>query len=280
MRIPVFIKSILLGSVACLLTNCNRSTEDVVVEVYNRQLTREDLQKMIPAFDPNSDSVMVRQEYIDAWIARQALLQEAENYLSPKEKKFEKEVEEYRQSLVIHAYEKKRTEQLLDKNVAEEEINRYYEQHKSNFRLRQPIIKINYLKFPFDSPIIKSAKPLLFTFERSESELNKLESLVSGHATNIYLSDDWLLFEDILKEIPLDKEKSPSKGQTFEISDSVNTYLVQILDFQINEGYSPINIERENIIYTVLQDRRMKILLDLREDAVKKAKETGEVLSY
>jgi hypothetical protein len=235
---------------------------------------------MIPAFDQNSDSVIVRQEYIEAWITKRALLHEAENYLSSKEKNFDKEIEEYRQSLIIYAYETKRTGELLNKNITNEEINQYYEDHKNNFKLRQPIVKINYLKFPFNSPQIKSAKALLFKSDRSETELNKLENLISGHATNMYLSDDWLLFDDILKEIPLEKEKQLSAGQTFEISDSVNMYLVRILDFKINEGYSPINIERENIITSILQQRRIKILISLREDAVKKARETGELLLY
>lgn len=273
-------KYMFLGMIACLLTSCNQNTDDVVAEVYSQILTREDLQQMIPVFDQNNDSVVVKQEYIDAWINKQALLHEAENYLSSNEKNFDKEIEEYRQSLIIYAYETKRTEELLNKDVADEEINQYYEEHKHNFKLRQPIVKINYLKFPFNSPQIKSAKTLLFKSERSETELNKLEALISGQATNVYLSDDWLLFEDILKEIPLEKEKQLSAGQTFEISDSVNTYLVRILDFKINEGYSPVNIERENIIKSILQQRRMKILTSLREDAVKKARETGELLLY
>ncbi len=273
-------KLILLVIIANILASCNQTTENVVVGVYNHTLTREDLQQMIPAFDQNSDSVIVRQEYIEAWITKQALLHEAENYLSSKEKNFDKEIEEYRQSLIIYTYETKRTEELLNKNVTDEEINQYYEEHKNNFKLRQPIVKINYLKFPFNSPQIKAAKTLLFKSDRSEAELNKLENLISGHATNIYLSDDWLLFDDILKEIPFENDKFPAKDQMFEISDSTNIYLVKILDFKINEGYSPINIERENIINSILQQRRMKILISLRENSVKKARETGELLLY
>ena len=276
----IFGKSFILLFVVCLLSACYQQPKDVVVQVYDYTLTQEDLQQMIPVFDERSDSVVVRQEYIDAWIAKQALLHEAENYLSKKDLKFDKEVEEYRQSLVIYAYESKRTEELLNKEVRDEEINQYYEQHKNNFKLRQPIVKINYLKFPLGSAVVKSAKPLLFKQDRTEDELKKLENIISGYAANVYLSDDWLLFEDILKEIPLDNEKLPSKGQTFEISDSLNTYLIQILDFQINEGYSPVNIEKENIINSILQQRRMKILISLREEAVKKAQETGELLLY
>jgi hypothetical protein len=46
----------------------------------------------------------------------------------------------------------------------------------------------------------------------------------------------------------------------------------------MNEGYSPLSIEKESIVRRILQQRRVKILLSLRENAVVKARETGEIL--
>jgi len=241
----------------------------------------EDLRKMIPVFDNNTDSVVVRQQYIDSWVARQALLHEAENYLSKKDKQLDEDVENYRQSLMIFAYENKKVEELLDKKVTDEQIIQYYENNKTNFKLRQPIVKINYLKFPMGAPQINGAKVLLFKPDRTEQDLEKIKKLTLGAATNIYLSDDWLLYDDILKEVPLEKEKRhPEKNQTFELSDSSYVYLVKILDFQINEGYSPVSIERENIIKSILQQRRMEIVTSLRQDVVNKAKESGELFLH
>ena len=263
------------------LFGCNRQEDNVVARVYDKTLTVEDLQKMIPVFNENSDSVVVRQQYIDSWIARQALLHEAENYLSRKDKQFDKEVENYRQSLIIYAYENKKVEQLLDSKVTDEQVAQYYEENKANFKLRQPIIKINYLKFPIGAQQISGAKALLFKPDRTEQDLEKMKKLTLGSATNIYLSDDWLLYDDILKEVPLKKEKHfPEKNQTFELSDSTFVYLVKILDFQINEGYSPVNIERDYIIKSILQQRRIDILMSLRQSVINKAQESGELFFH
>ncbi|MDR1878905.1 MAG: hypothetical protein LBQ64_05005, partial [Bacteroidales bacterium] len=57
-----------------------------------------------------------------------------------------------------------------------------------------------------------------------------------------------------------------------------SVYLIRILDFKMNEGYSPLSIEKESIVRRILQQRRVKILLSLRENAVVKARETGEIL--
>ena len=259
--------------------SCQNQDKEVVARVYDHVLTMEDLRNMIPVFSENRDSIIIKQQYIDAWIAQKVLLHEAEKNLSRKEKNFDREIEEYRQSLMVYSYENKRVRELLGQEVGDEEITQYYEKHKSNFKLRQPIVKINYLKLPIESPQIEGAKKLLFKSDRTEQELKRLENLSANHAVNSYLLDDWLLYDDILKEIPIGKEKqSFEKNQTLEISDSLNVYLIKILDFKINEGYSPINIERENIVKSILQQRRIEILQSLRESAVNKAKESGEIL--
>ena len=274
-----FIGCCLIGLFSWLCLGCGQQEEDVVARVYDKVLTVEDLQNMIPVFDENIDSVVVRQQYIDAWIARQALLHEAESYLSRKETQFDEEVENYRQSLLIYAYENKRVGELLDKNVTDEQIQQYYEKNKPNFKLRQPIVKINYLKFPVETPKINEAKALLFKYNRTEQDLQKLKNISLEKATNLYLSDDWLLYDDILKEIPLEtKRQYPEQNQTFEFSDSVYVYLVKIIDFKINEGYSPVNIERENIVKSILQLRRMEIVTSLRRQALDKVKTSGELL--
>ncbi len=269
----------LLSISLLLFSSCRNKEKDVVARVYDHVLTMEDLQNMIPVFDKNTDSIIIRQQYIDAWIVQKVLLHEAEKALSRREKKFDKEIEEYRQTLMVYTYENKRVNQLLNKDVSDEEIVAYYEAHKNNFKLRQPIVKINYLKFPIGSPKIDAARKLLFKPDRSEQEMEKLKNISTEHAKNVYLLDDWLLFDDILKEIPIGKEKqSFEKNQVLEISDSLNIYLIKILDFKINEGYSPINIEKENITKSILRQRRIQILNSLRENVVEKAKESGEIL--
>jgi hypothetical protein len=253
----------------------------VIARVYNHVLTLDDLRDKIPVFDNNVDSILIKQQYIDAWIQQKVLLHEAEKSLQGKEKDFDKEIEEYRQMLTIYAYENKRVNELVSDKVSDNEIAKYYETHKNNFKLRQPIVKINYLKFPVGSQQINAAKKLLFSSDRTEQDLKKLKDISTNYADNAYLLDDWLLYEDILKEIPVEKERQYfEKNQTLEIADSLHVYLIKLLDFKINEGYSPLNIERDNIIKSILQQRRITLLDSLRKEAVNKVKESGEILLY
>ena len=105
---------------------CNRNDNNAIVaDVYNWKLTTEDLQEMVPLFDKEADSVEILQQYIDSWVVRQVMLHEAKENLSRKEKNFAQQVKEYKEDLLINAYENKMLRQLLDTVVSDEEITMY-----------------------------------------------------------------------------------------------------------------------------------------------------------
>jgi len=219
-----------------MFSSCENTQEsDIVARVYDHVLTMDDLQNMIPLFDEKYDSVIIKQQYIDTWIAQQVLLHEAENNLSKSEKNFDKQLAEYKQTLMIYAYENKRVNELLNKNVSEKEIGEYYESHKNNFKLRQPIVKINYMILPRTSQQVDLAQKLLFKPEKTQQDFGKLQTFIKKYAVSAYLSDDWQLYDDILKEIPIENDKRMyEKNQSFEFTDSLNIYLIKILDYKIN----------------------------------------------
>ncbi|MCL2131343.1 MAG: hypothetical protein FWH36_02625 [Lentimicrobiaceae bacterium] len=111
----------------CLLigfSSCNRD-KGVAAHVYDQKLTLTELQEMMPVFDKTADSVEILQQYIDTWIVRQVMLSEAKKNLSSKEKKFDRQLREYKESLLIDAYENKMARQLLDTVISDEEILMY-----------------------------------------------------------------------------------------------------------------------------------------------------------
>jgi hypothetical protein len=116
-------------SLAVGLCACHREKQ-IAAHVYDKNLTREDLQEMIPSFDQDADSIEIQQQYIDAWIVRQVMLHEAEKNLTRSEKKFDKQMQEYKEALLIDAYENKIIKKLLDTVVTRKEIMDYYSANK------------------------------------------------------------------------------------------------------------------------------------------------------
>ncbi|NLJ81670.1 MAG: hypothetical protein GX330_00895 [Bacteroidales bacterium] len=258
-----------------LFIACNRTHEKVIASVYDETLTISDLQAMVPEFDLQSDSIEIQSHYIDTWIQKQVLLQEAKEYLSRKEQNFDQELKEYHQSLLIFAYENKKSNDLLKKEISENELRQYYEDHKTEFEMRKNIVKINYIKFPIDFKQAETAKKLLFLDNRSEKDQKKLENLCNNFAQNMYMKNKWLLFEDILKEIPINaynQEHYLQQNRNIELRDTSSIYLIKIIDFKINETYFPFDVVKDNIKEIMLNHRRQELLKQIRKEAFEKAK--------
>jgi hypothetical protein len=267
--------------IVLVFSSCGREKQ-IAAHVYDKKLTREELQDMIPIFDPSADSVEIQQQYIDAWIVRQVMLHEAEQNLSFNEKKFDKQLQEYREALLIDAYENKRIKQLLDTVVSPKEIMDYYTANKQYFAAKKAIVKVNYIKLPLNFPQLEAVKKILFKNERSQQETEKLNAVCKSAALNFYMSNDWLLFDDILKEIPIatysNNELFLEKNKTLELKDASEVYLVNFLSYKMDEKTVPEEADKELIIRSILQQRKIELLKTLRKNAVRKAEEAGEVL--
>jgi len=181
---------------------------------------------------------------------------------------------------LIFAYENKKAEALLNKEVSANEIRNYYEAHKSEFEMKKNIVKVNYIKFSLDFNQLEEVKRLLFNDNRSLQDQKRLENICIKHAENMYMENDWLLFDDILKEIPINtynQEQYLQQNRNIELKDSNSVYLVKINDFKINEAYSPLSVEKENIKEIILNQRRQKLVKQIRDNALQKAKKEHAV---
>jgi len=95
-----------------------------VNEVY---LFESDLKGIIPPGTSAKDSLMLTRSYIDSWIRKQLIVRQAMNNLSEDQLEFSKQLDNYKNSLIIYAYENTLVRQKLDTLVSDEEIENYYD---------------------------------------------------------------------------------------------------------------------------------------------------------
>lgn len=272
----------LTAALALLFTACSSPEErQVVAHAYDAELTMADVQWMQADFVRDADTVEVNPELVEAWIERQVLLHEAESSLRASEKNFDRELKEYRETLLIDAYETKEVERRLDKNVPDREIQAYYNAHREDFEIHKTIVRMNYAKFPRGFAQTEEARRLIMKGKnRSRGEQEKLEKLCYAQAENMYLESNWIVFDDILKEIPIHtdhQEQYLQQHQNVEIEDSTSVYLVCFLEYKINEAFSPMEAEKENIRQILLRDRRATLLQQLRREVMEKAAKEHEI---
>jgi len=247
-----------------------RSTNDkkALARVNETYLYVEDLAGVVPPGTAPEDSIELVNQFIQNWIREQLVLQKAEMNLSSDLKNVEKQLEEYRKSLIIYAYQEKLVNQYLDTNITDSEIAEYYENNKANFELRENIVKADYAVFNRSNKELTKIK-LLFRSDKQEQQ-EKYADFCRKYAYKYSLGDtNWIRFDDLLKEIPLpadNQELFLSTRKYVEVEDSVHVYLVNIREYKIKESQSPLAFEKNRIRSIILNQRKLKLLARMEED--------------
>ncbi|MFI5164168.1 MAG: peptidyl-prolyl cis-trans isomerase [Bacteroidia bacterium] len=242
--------------------------ERPVARAGDAYLYPSDLKGSAPRNTDKKDSAEIVRKYINNWVHETLLLQHAEKNLPDDKKIFEKRVEDYRKSLITYEYESELVKQKLDTIVSDDEIEKYYNVNKSNFELKDNIIKVIYVKVRKTAPKMDKVKD----WYRSANQKDKdaLASYCYQYAENFFLDDtNWLLFDDVLKEIPMklyDKEAFLQNNRHIETEDSTHYYFVNIKGFMTKNSISPLSFEKENIRSIILNKRKVELIKKMRED--------------
>ena len=84
--------------------SCRRNEDPVVAQVYQYKLYSSEVQSGMPIGLSQEDSLALVRDFIDNWVKEKLVLHEAERHLSPREKNFDREMMDYRNSLLAQRY--------------------------------------------------------------------------------------------------------------------------------------------------------------------------------
>ncbi len=276
----------LLFIVSFAMVSCDviwdQKQDDKVARVGDKYLHRDDLKNIVSPGTLPADSAVIVKRYIEKWIRQQIFVQEALNSLTEEQQDFSRKVEDYRNSLVIFAYENYLVQNQLDTIISDDSLNAYYEEHKNEFQLRNNIVKVNFLKLPLDAPDIAKVRRLI----RSEDaeDIATLEEYAVNHAATYFLHQDtWFIFDDILRDFPVnisDHERFLRNYKFREITDNYYRYFLYIHDYNLEGTTSPLAFQSDNIKAIIMNHRKQKFINDFRQQLYKDAIMNSEFEMY
>jgi hypothetical protein len=252
---------------------------DVVARAYDKYLYSDDLEEVLKGNSLKKDSATIIKAFVDNWVHQQVVIHKAEINLDDESKDVEKQLEEYRNSLIRYSYERELIKQKLDTNVTDQEIEKFYNSNPDNFQLKNNILKVIFIKLNKKSPKLNKVKDLY----KSENAKDRawLTDYCRQYALNYYLDDNtWLQFDDLLKEIPIktyDQEQFLQNNRNIEVEDSTNIYLISIKGFKIKNSLSPLSFEKNNIRAMLINQRKLKLIENMEKQAYDEAVKKGEV---
>jgi len=278
-------KIVLVLLAAVLLASCSffgkKKQGDPVAKAYSKYLYRSDLQGVVPAGTTSNDSVEIVRRFIDNWIRRQVILNQAESNMSEEQKDFNDQLEAYRNSLIVYGYESELIRQKLDTVVTQQEIQQFYDQNPRNFQLRENIVRVSYVKIPQASANLAPAKKAAQLLKTGRmQDIEKLDELCQSSMLVCRIDDEnWIPFNELQLEIPLnieDQVRFLRNRPYYETSDSLYLYLIRFNDYKIKESLSPLSFENDNIRNIIINRRKLELINRMEQEVFQKALENKD----
>lgn len=269
--------------ITCLIffTSCfSNEEEEVIASVNEQKLYLSDIKLNMP--NNLEDSSYFVDKFINDWIRKEVMLAEAEMNLNSNLDKYEKQIEDYRASLLIHAYQKELLNQNLDTSISNFEVEEYYIQYKEDLILSNNIFKGRFIKIDKNAPETNNLKVLLHT-----EDINKLENLKEyciQFASEFYLNDEnWTYFYLINQKLPdfiSDEINFLKHNTTYKTEDEKYLYYLFVKDYQIKGSVSPLSIVYHQIKNTILNTKKVNYLKDIEDELYQKALSKNKIKIY
>jgi hypothetical protein len=249
-----------------LLSSCTglkkANNETPIARVYDDYLYPSSIKDLIPPGIREEDSVRITRRIIEEWVRDRLLLKQAEMNLPENMKNVDRQVDEYRTSLLIFKYKQNLLNQNLDSLIEENEIVKYYTDNSSNYVLESDIVQIRWVKIPLSAPDIYQVR----RWYRSDNEeyQESLREYCSQYAESYTLNDTtWYHFSDILDKTPLNID-NPSRylnyNTNIEVRDSAFYYFIRIKDRKKEGELKPLSMVRDNIHAVLLNKRKLEYM--------------------
>jgi hypothetical protein len=269
-----------------IMLSCAKLTATVtrkpLARVLDKYLYQSDLAGIIPAGLTGQDSISMVRDFRERWIRNQLLLNKAELNLTDEEKNVQQQIESYRSSLLIYAYEQSFIRQHLDTMVTDAEIENFYKENQSNFILNGALIKGVFIKIPVKSP--DAYKVRQWYRSDNPASIKNLEGYCFKYAAVYdHFNDGWVKLNEVLPMIPAvpgNSEAAVISNRYIETRDTSFLYFLNAKEIVPSGNVSPLEIVKNDIESIILNKRKINLINELESNIYSDAQNRDHFTIY
>lgn len=256
--------------------------DDIVATVGEHKLYKGELEAMIPAGLSSADSLAYARQCIDTWASELVFLDMAEIQLTKEERNLSKEVEEYRRSLLKYRYEQLYVDSHLDTQVSDDEVQSYYDSHKSELKLLVPAVKARFVSISTDYPALEQLRKKMASDD--EEDLFLVDSLARsfGGSYTDY-SQNWTDMTTLASAFGVDYGTllSQMKKSFIEVRDDYGRMgIAYVKDYLRAGAVPPLEYCANEIREQIISVRRQKLVSTLEQDLLEEARANKQFVIY
>ncbi|NJL12078.1 MAG: hypothetical protein HC913_03080 [Microscillaceae bacterium] len=276
----VFQCLLLLGG-GLLLSHCQSTTKPgaqaqgaLLAQVQTYKLYARQVQEIMPAGLPPADSTQWVERYTNQWVRNRLIMLKAQKMGNLDEAEIEQKVQNYREELIAHEFEKQYLRDKLKENLRPQEIETYYQQNPENFRLKEDLVGFIFLRIPASSPD-QNLLPAWIASNKSE-DAQKLKEYCAKFAKSFQIApQEWTPTNKAIRRAGL----NPSEALMVYLQVGqllVQTQADQVVYWQVKQlkkvgELAPLAYVAPAIRELLLNQRKVKLIQELEEETYKEA---------
>jgi hypothetical protein len=248
----------------------------LLASVENRNMYYSDVEGMLTYNSPQ-DSLAQLNAYIEAWLARNVVLNEAEKKIS-QDLDIEKLVEDYKSSLLLHNYRMLLIQKDLDTIITKEQEEAYYSKNKEQYLLAESICKVRIVKIPDNAKRIER-----FYRNWKKNDSTAIHKYTQEYAIYDNKSDTiWHTLDYYLSFLPKDrfKKRDFSRKGDIQKHDGSFEYFVKVIDFKEQNEIPPLPYVKDQMRKVIINQRKKDLLKKIENDLYQNYLKANKIKVY
>lgn len=244
-----------------------RAGDKAIAQVGIKFLYQSELKRELPKGLSPADSSIMARDYINSWIKQQLLLSEVESKLPADEKDVSREIEKYRQELLIHKFKNRRVGEVIDEIVPYDEVEKYYYDNLDKYKLHRIIVRVSYSIFPAKVNPPRRIRDLLSS--NDPDDMGEVDDYMFKYAKRYdNFNDDWIYFDNLLSNIDFsiaDEVPFLRRNKIIEFEQDNELHLIAIKQYMLPGAQAPLDFVSPRIRAMIINQRKLDFLREIKD---------------
>lgn len=263
-----------------LVCSCNyfkpEQKSQSIARVGENYLYKSDIATLVPAGTPKEDSLLLVRDYIDRWASQKLLIEAAERNLSDsKKREYNALIKQYKIDLYTRAYIEEVVKRTVDTVVTQEELKKYYEENKENFKTNGTLVRLRYINLSKQNPHFETIKNKFFDYSKKDKKFWDTYAL---QFKSFAMNDSvWVDMSQVYAKLavitPENRDEMIRPGKKIQIQDKEDTYLIKVTNVIDKNQISPFEYSKPTLKEVLLNKRKLELIKkfekDITDDAIK-----------
>ncbi len=237
---------------------------------------KSDIATLVPAGTSKADSILIVRDFIDRWASQKLLIEAAERNLSEKNKnEFGALIRQYKIDLYTKAYIEEVVKNTVDTLVSLEELKKYYDENKENFKTNGTLVRLRYVNLAKDNPRFAAISSKFFDYNKKDKKFWDTYAL---QFKSFALNDSvWVDMSQVYVKLPVinpdNRNEYMQAGKKIQIQDKEDVYLIKVTNVIDKNQISPFDYIKPTLKEVILNKRKLELIKkfekEITNDAIK-----------